>query len=246
VINLHRWDRKFKRMLDEIGFFRLLEIRRPARSTQPSKMVMQFQTGSLVAREEVKAITDRMGVLLTEEFPALQETDELQATLMQMLAAIQEATENSCDHAYRNSSIPEYNRRWWATGAIDVGKRHLNLVVYDGGNTIPKMLPTWEKYSLVESLQARFERLRKQVVGQDEQDAIKMRLAMQIPRSSTDHAHRGHGFVLFRDIVEQSKAARLLICSRNGRFIYQKGARPRADALKTPLNGTLVQWDLWI
>jgi hypothetical protein len=246
LINIDRWDHKLKRMFDEIGFFRLLGISRPSRFIVPTNMVIEFQTGSMVAREEVAAITDKMAELLTAEFPGLQDDDEFQITIMQMLGAIQEATENSCDHAYKDSVVPEYNRRWWATGAIDVAARHVNLVVYDGGNTVPKMLPTWEKYPFVASRLARFERFVKRVIGEDEQDAIKMRLAMQAPRSSTDHPHRGKGFVLFRDVVEQSKAAKLLILSRNGRFLYQKGDRPRAEALKTSLNGTLVQWDLWL
>lgn len=247
LIDINRWNRHFKRMLDDIGFFRLLNIARPERGmSQRSEQTMQFQTGRMVGREDVAAITDRMIELLTDEFPLLGDNVDFQTTCMRMLGAIQEATENSCDHAYRNSDVLAAQRKWWATGYIDVGARHLNLVVYDQGNTIPRMLPNWDKYPFVESRLARFERAAKQATGVDELDAIKMRLAMDVPTSSTEKEHRGKGFVLFREVVDESPHAKILIFSRRGKFVYQKGGKRRAEALKTPLNGTLVEWDLWL
>jgi len=249
LVDIHRWHRSFRNMLDELGFFRLLKIHRPPRYRLSSAAeIMQFQTGSMVAREEVTAITDKMIDLLTNEVPTLQGDDQFQITLMQLLGAVQEATENSCDHAYRNSVVPDVNRRWWATGAIDPRNRHINVIVYDQGNTIPQMLPTWEKYPFIASRLARFTRLMKKAFGEDELDAIKMRLAMDAPRSSTEKPHRGKGFVLFRDVVEQSTTARLKIriLSRHGQFVYQTGARPQTTSLKMPLRGTLVEWDLWV
>jgi hypothetical protein len=247
VINRNRWDRDLKALLKELGFFRLLDIPWRFRAKASSSVqTMQFQTGSLVARNEVADMTDSMKSRLVEAFPTLGADDELELTIMQLLGAIQEATENACDHAYRDTSVPVINRRWWATGAIDVGQRHMNLIVYDQGKTIPVTLPAWEKYPFIESRLARFKRLIGRALGEDQEDAIKMRLAMDAPRSSTDAAHRGKGFVLFRRVVEQSKAARLRILSRHGEFLYQKGRRPQGRALKTPLNGTLVEWDLWL
>ncbi len=247
LINIDRWDRDIKRMLDDIGFFRLLGIPRPNRI--PSQRVvetMQFESGRLVGREDVATITDKMVQLLTAKFPTLGSDLDFQITSMRMLGAIQEATENSCDHAYRDSDVPNVNRRWWATGSIDVSARHLNLVVYDQGNSIPKMLPSWDKYPFVASRLSRFERLAKRAIGVDQQDAIKMRLAMDAPRSSTEQEHRGKGFVLFREVVEKSPSARILILSRKGRYVYEKGRRPMVETLNIPLNGTLVEWNLWL
>ncbi len=69
---------------------------------------------------------------------------------------------------------------------------------------------------------------------------------MDAPVSSTDLEHRGKGFPFFRQVVEQSRRGRLLILSRNGRFLYEKGGKPRAEPLHSPLNGTLVEWDIWV
>lgn len=247
LIDLHRWDRRLKAMLDEIGFFKLLEIHRPTRSARTTSVAtLQFQSGRQVGREEVAGLTDTMKAMLALAHPQFGWDEEFESTLMQLLSAIQEATENSCDHAYKDSDVPAVNQRWWATGAIDVSTRHLNLIAYDAGHSIPATLPTWDKYPFVASRLARFERLIRTALGEDQQDAIKMRLAMDAPRSSTDHAHRGHGFALFRQVVQQGKDAQLRIVSRNGEFLYRNGARPRTRALKTPLSGTLVEWDLWL
>ena len=242
---IHRF-RPAKAMLDEIGFFRLLQIRRPRTRRRSDVEILQFVSSRSVARKEAANITDTMRERLLVEDPLLENDVEFDVTVMKLLGAIQEATENSCDHAYRDTDVPEVNRRWWATGAIDITKRHLNLIVYDQGKSIPASLPAWEKYPFVERTLARVERRLGAAVGPDHLDAYKMRLAMDVPRSSTEARHRGKGFQLFRRVVEESRDARLRILSRNGEFIYQKGSRPRLGALKTPLNGTLVEWDLWL
>lgn len=247
IIDPQRWKPELVALLDEIGFFRLLEIPRPPQ-LPPAKAtrILPFQTGSGVAREEAAQITEALGELLLAGSPDLELDPTFEATLMQALGAVQEATENSCDHAYRNTDIPEVNKRWWATGAIDVDKRHLNLAVYDQGRSIPDTLPEWEKYPYIISGLARLQHRVGKVFGEDELDAIRMRLAMDVPVSSSGSSHRGKGFPLFKAVVKQSKMARLRILSRHGEFIYEKGARPQAKALKTPLNGTLVEWDLWL
>lgn len=247
VIDRPRWKPELVAMLDEIGFFRLLGI--PPAQVAPSVnpiQILQFQTGALVARDEAAQLTDTLKQRLVNAVPRLGGDEAFETTVMQLLGAIQEATENACDHAYRESSLPKPVQRWWATGAIDVQRRHLNLIVYDQGKSIPATLPNWERYPFVASRLARFQHRIGAALGDDELDAIKMRLAMDAPRSSTNAAHRGKGFVLFRTVIEQSKAGRLRILSRNGEFIYEKGSRPRARALKTPLRGTLVEWDIWL
>jgi hypothetical protein len=247
VIDINKWRPELLAQLGEIGFFRLLDINavEPVPTARGDK-ILQFQTGKFVARDEAAALTDALKSLLVSAKPSLEADIKFEETLMQLLGAIQEATENSCDHAYRDTKIEDANRRWWATGAISFSEHHLNLVVYDQGNSIPATLPSWEKYPFVSSRLARFRRLFGQLVGEDELDAIKMRLAMDAPRSSTGEGHRGKGFVLFKDVVEQSRDARLRILSRRGEFIYRKGGKKASNALKTPLNGTLVEWDLWL
>jgi hypothetical protein len=248
LLDLPRWKSDLVTMLDEIGFFRLLEIPRPkARASATGVRVLQFQTGHLVARNEAATLTDTLQAMVVAATPELENDPTFQTTVMQLLGAIQEATENACDHAYRGTATPDVNRRWWATGSIDISRRHLNLVVYDQGRSIPATLPEWEKYPFIQSRIARFQRRFKEAIwGDDLADAIKMRLAMDAPTSSTGEGHRGKGFVLFRRVVEQSVHARLRILSRNGEFIYDKAARPRVRGLKTPLSGTLVEWDLWL
>lgn len=247
LIDVHRWEPEVVALLDEIGFFELLEIPRPDHKVpQKDIQILQFQTGRLVAREEVASITGRLSSLLISDTPKLGNDEDFLGTIMQLLGAIQEATENSCHHAYRNTTVPDQNKRWWATGAINTKTRHLNLSVYDQGRSIPDTLPEWDKYPFVQSRLARFRRFIGEILGEDELDAVKIRLAMDAPRSSTLQSYRGKGFPLFKRVVEQSRDAKLRILSRRGEFIYEKGRHPRAYSLNTPLNGTLVEWDLWV
>jgi len=247
LIEVARWSPNVRSLLHEIGFFDLLELKPTSTSplTRSIKLV-EFRTGAVVAREDASDLTETLANMLVSTVPGIDLTGDVGRSFMQLFGALQEATENTCDHAYKGMDIAPNMKRWWITGAIDAEKRHMTLAVYDNGWTIPATLRNWEQYGWIQRRLARARQMLNFRGEEEELDGVKMRLAMDVPRSSTGMSHRGKGFPAFKFVVEQSRSARLRILSRRGEFIYEKGKRPQARALKTALNGTLVEWDLWL
>jgi hypothetical protein len=171
---------------------------------------------------------------------------EITDARLQLYGALVEATENTRLHAYPPDwPDPETVQRWWMTGAVNGAEKRLTLIVYDQGISIPGSLPKWAGYDQIEKIIRRLYRGQRPPDSTGgELDAVNLRLAMSIRRSSSGLVNRGKGLHVFRDVVDRCREGRLRIISRRGEFVYEKGRRPRARLLATPLVGTLVEWDL--
>jgi hypothetical protein len=178
--------------------------------------------------------------------PDLLDAGEFDEARLQLFGALVEATENTRLHAYPvDWEDPESVRRWWMTGAVDAREKRLTLIVYDQGMSIPASLPKWAGYAQIEAgLRRLFRNRDRPHSDSGALDAISLRFAMAIRRSSSGLENRGKGLHVFKDVIDRCRDGKLRIISRRGEFVYEKGRRPRATLLATPLPGTLVEWDL--
>jgi hypothetical protein len=249
LVNLKSWRTDLVEMLDEIGFFDLLQIPRPQTGGKRSDVsVVRFQTGSTFGNTEAGSLMKTLATMIVtaDHVDALNDPITLAARL-RLYSALVEACENTRRHAYpAAASFDPAVRRWWMTGAVHRAEKRLTLVVYDQGVTIPGSLPSWLGYSWIKRALTLLS-LAPLQEGDPSRDGLVLRLAMNSPRSSsTGLEHRGKGFPAFKQVIKECERGKLRIVSRHGEFIYEKGRRPFGRQLESPLEGTLVEWDLWL
>jgi len=236
VIDVASWNPQVRRLLDEMGVFEILDIRNPPKSEQPLDdefRFVKFRTGNRafgnMARELQVAIED-----VTGNVPSRQ-------TLYRGLS---EAMTNAVQHAYPDDA--EYRTRplkgqWWMMGSYDETSKRLTVAFYDQGVGIPKTLP---RTQTAERLRGLLDRLRLV-----DDDAARIRCAMEIGRTQTGAEHRGGG--LARDIrrhTEMVPAGRLRVLSGKGEYIYDpyaenENGQERLFTHNKELGGTLIQWE---
>lgn len=239
LINLDKWHPSVVAFFDAIGFFDLLKISRPSVAPfETDWRILKFLTGEMVGNQEAGSLTRALAEIIQEVGPITG------VDVPKLYAALIEATENTCWHAYPSDGTSFAVRRWWMTGAANPVNRKITIVVYDQGVSIPARLNQWKHYGWVEKALRRL----LGIVPADEDhryDMERMRFAMGAPLSSSSGLiHRGKGFPAFKDVVDQCKFGRLRIVSRRGEFIYETGQKPTGKVLQTPLPGTLIEWNL--
>lgn len=247
VVKLEKWSPTIKSTLSEVGFFKLLDIDVDVSADASTGVeIVQFMAGDTVSGPDAFKLVSKLADMLFGDIGEDADPTVVNDRL-KVYGALIEAIENSILHAYKGIGGGAVVRRWWMTGAVDSANKHVNIVVYDQGLSIPATLPSWAEWGWVEGGLARLRR-RLGAVTNDQgfDDAAKIRLAMNAPRSSTGHSNRGKGFPAFKQVLAFCRAGNLRIVSRRGEFLMQSGKKPVSKALKTPLTGTLVEWDLWL
>jgi IS1 family transposase len=242
AINIHEWNPKVRQMLDDIGFLQLSGVDGPEYdiiATGNSKL-LRLRCGDTVDGAAIGAYFDALGVNLLEEDSRLY-------------VAIMEAVNNIIHHAYKNDELIEPNsvKNWWLAAEIkqDNLSSRLRIVVYDQGATIPRTLPTWERYPVWKAV---FKTLMNTVRGtaidlepdNPDYDGDAIRIAMEIGRSSTDQSHRGKGLAQIVSPLDYCHSGAVAIYSRQGEFRQKKGEVSVSVNRNIPMIGTLVYWDL--
>lgn len=247
LINQDKWSPAVTATLGEIGFFSLLAIAVPANAGAKSAVeIVPFMAGDSVSGDDALKLATTLADMVFADMP--EDADEASiAARMKVYGPLVEAIENTILHAYTPGYDGLVVKRWWMTGAVNPTERHVNIVVYDQGQSIPATLPGWSEWPWIERHLSRFHR-RWSLTGDQQgiDDAAKLRLAMDAPRSSTGHSNRGKGFPAFKEVLAGCKKGSLRIISRRGEFLMEAKQKPVSRALKTPLTGTLVEWDLWL
>jgi hypothetical protein len=245
LINPDDWSAQVKSTLSDIGFFKLLEIDMSLPKKAGDIELIPFMAGDTVSPDDALKLATTLADMV---FAGVDDADKAAIEArMKVYGPLVEAIENTILHAYPDAPDRLTVPRWWMTGAVDRGQRHLNLIVYDQGRSIPATLPDWAQWGWIESRLARFHRRWPSDVDQQAiDDAAKIRLAMAAPRSSTGHSNRGKGFPAFKEVLAGCRRGNLRIVSRHGEFLMEAGKKPVSRPLNTPLTGTLIEWDLWL
>jgi hypothetical protein len=239
AVNIDTWHPQVRGMLNAIGFLGLagVEAQRTATLDLPQGKFLRLRRGHSADGQAIGEYIQDLGIDLTAEDPRLND-------------AIMEAITNTVHHAYKHEELCEPHRlkAWWIAGSlIQTGSdRNLSIVVYDQGASIPRTLPTWDKYPLLRRALATL--LPWEGDGPDPNDARydgeAIRLAIQVGRTSTSESNRGKGLHQIVQALQLSKGGSVHIFSRCGVWMQRFGAEAQSINLQTPMTGTLIIWKL--
>jgi hypothetical protein len=226
-------------LLEAIGFLNLAGVEDRGETTVdlPNGRILRLQRGKSADGRAVADYIRELGIDLTIEDPRLND-------------AIMEAITNTVHHAYKDESLCEPLRvkAWWIAARLQANgdRRNLTLVVYDQGASIPRTLPTWDKYPT-------FKRLLLTVLpwagenphAEDARyDGEAIRLAIQVGRTSTSESNRGKGLNQIVQALELSRGGSVSIFSRCGVWRQIAGEAAQWGNYRTPMVGTLIIWNL--
>jgi hypothetical protein len=245
AIDIEKWHPDVRILLQDIGFLELAGVDRPAETILEagSTKLLRLRCGDNASGEAVGAYMQQLGVDLTKMDTRLYD-------------AISEAITNIVHHAYKDENLLDRHsiHNWWLVAAstiLDDSRRRLQIVVYDQGASIPRTLPSWDRYPL---LKRKLTEFLSFLVGSDidtnpedaRYDGDAIRLAIEVGRSSTDEGHRGKGLDQIVKALELCQSGTVAIYSRQGEFRQTKGEPPQSVNRAVPMVGTLVSWDLTI
>lgn len=239
AVNMNSWDINVRNLLEAIGFLELAGVEDGIISVSnlPNGKILRMRRGKSADGQIIGDYIQELGVDLTAEDPRLHE-------------AIMEAITNTVHHAYKNRELcrPFRLKAWWIAAQLihAEGCRKLTVAIYDQGASIPRTLPTWDRYPM-------FKRLFLSVIGRDEEnpnpedmryDGEAIRLAIQVGRTSTAESNRGKGLAQIIQALELSKGGSVHIFSRCGAWSQKFGEVGRSCTYDTPMVGTMIIWHL--
>ncbi len=224
-------DPRIKRILQDIGFFDLLEVHNPLplqSDNFPLEYIKVFSGNRAVGEQ-----ADRLKAALLGD--AIQ-MDPAAST--KLYRGLTEAMTNVVHHAYPSeisSGVARLKNRWWLVGHVDKDKRELMVMFFDQGVGIPATLPLRYPGEYLNTILAGLHLL-------DPNDGDLIRAAMRITRSQTSESHRGRGLNDFRAFINECGGGSLRIISRRGLYTYTADGNETSAALKVNLGGTLIEW----
>ena len=240
IANIDRWDPSVCRLLQEIGFFRLVGFngRAPTRAYEGNFTLLPMRSGETADSPTLtQMIRDLRGL-----FPS--DSGSLDG-LVHLYGAMTEALVNVVRHAYPANGEFQYRPigKWWMTGAVDRQAKWMTAVVYDQGVTIPVSLSDWQEHA------GWRRRLTAMLgVGADptdpKYDGEAIAAAVEESVSSTGDAHRGHGLAQMRDFVDQCRDGHLRVISRGGEVIFRPGGSRTVRTYNHSIGGTLIEWNV--
>jgi len=224
--NVEGWDQAVKQLLLDMGLFELLKVKnKPISTPHEGIRYIKFRSHHKVLGEMAHDLQNDIQALIGQFLN--------RKVLARGLA---EAMTNVHQHAYPD----EYEfgqpmaRRWWMGASVDASERRLTVTVFDQGVGIPYTLPRSGRKGLVQRTLA--------LLGLADDDAARIRAAMEIGQSSTKMANRGHGLRDIKRFAELHQQAELRILSGHGEYIYTTGSDERLVRHTVPTKGTMVYW----
>lgn len=242
TINEHRWDIGVRSTLRSVGFHELLEMKKPEKLQKEEGVIVQkFTSGSQAEGEPVGKLQEALANLLPQQMAEkLLEAEPY--------GGMFEAVLNSHSWAYPTGFEWDYPPlcNWWLTGAVDLEKGRVTVVVFDQGISIPVSLPHWEHWNQIEARAKRFAARWKitQPIEHYSNDGYAIRLAMTIAKSQTHLPQHGKGLHTMVEVAQRARHGRLRIISRNGQYTWETGRKPETTTYSNPISGTLVEWTL--
>ena len=225
-------DHGMRDFLDQLGFYKLLKIRKPqiASKNSTSTKFITMQSGIRDIGKRIHYVTE---VLQTGAIRLDDKTQE------ELYVGLLEAMNNATSHAYpsedqTNIKFPVITGKWWAAGYWDTKEREIGVMLYDQGVGIPATLSSGDHLPLVKDI---LERL-----GLKNNDENYIKAAMDIGKTRLKTNHRGKGMACLRRVVENVSSGHLSILSGRGRYILEVGGTEKISPLPMSMGGTLVEW----
>lgn len=221
-------------LLNEIGFFRMLQIRSSKRVLDDNSEVdvIKLQSGKKGNPQNImKGIK---GLFYTEDGEQPNTPFE-----RRVYGALTEAMSNAVEHAYPQDFTEKNSATcvpyWWRAGFRDNRDNIVLIVLYDQGAGIPNTL----HINLKENLKELAAKLKRTPY-----DDEKIALAMGKGRSRTKIEGRGFGTYDMQSVIKESLGGFLSVFSYNGKYTYHSSDNIEQERLRGCLSGTLVVWQL--
>lgn len=246
AINVDQWETDVFMTLEDVGFLSLLGVEKERRNValRDGIYTVPFQSGTKVDGATIDRLIRGMASLADES--GVQDSDTLLGR-SRVYDGLGEAIQNVEDHAYPIGAFGLYPvaRKWWMTGSVEPSKKRFTIAIYDHGVSIPVSLPRWTHFADFRSAFAKAVGLEYNA-NASEHDGDTISQAVQLGRSSTGKSWHGKGLPLIRDIIENCKDGTVRILSRNGEYACAARKRPTQISHKSPITGTLVEWDMFL
>jgi hypothetical protein len=240
AIDVKKWDPHVFNLLEEIGFFRLLDIRRSPSigSLSPSIIALKFRSDKRAVSTVTGKLIEDLEEVANRCFPSSSVDFDL------LMGAVLEGITNTKQHAYPDELLSSFrfSPRWWATGAVDTAQRCISTIIYDQGATIPATIQ-------VKSVWSEFTAALRNLTNRaavDADDGALIAAAMEVGRSKTQEAHRGKGLGQMEQVMSTCSRGRLRVFSRYGEYVSYANGETSQFTHDMPIRGTLVQWDVWV
>lgn len=232
----NNWNREVRRLLHDMGFYELLDLRRDSKDrgrNNPDEEFLKFHSGKANIQDAGKILSD-----ISDEISKFAAGNL--PHLMVLKASISEAVLNTRYHAYGDIEKHEEFARWWISASLSKSGDEIKVICYDRGRSIPKTLPSNYRDWLrtVKSI-AEFDPIY---------DALLIKAAMEENRTSSPQKGRGNGLPELIEVIAHSNEGKLMVFSRNGKVTYSKSSsgetRWNPEGLPVPIKGTLIIWSI--
>ncbi|MBC2887293.1 hypothetical protein Q5698_15535 [Brucella intermedia] len=242
LVDVHKWKANVIESLIEVGFFELLKITEGVQAPEEGdRKILKLRSGSRNQADEVDGLLNSIEEMFSGV--GLNAND----ACFELNGALGEAMENAVRCAYPTeiSFGRPHVSKWWMTGSLSKAQRQMTVAIYDQGVSIPGSLSSWQLYG---GFLNRF--LRKFGMARDSADprfdGDVIALAIDESVTSTGLQKHGKGLGHIKAFIDSCSAGSLLIISRQGMYIYEKGKPPLTYNLPIRLSGTLIQWNVVI
>jgi hypothetical protein len=237
AVNVRAWDTSVVSILQQVGFFSLLELPDPLDPVMTDVVkILPFRAGEMADPEPPGEMMEELEAITVGLEPASQ------VDFNRLSGALFEGVINTKQHAYVGLA-ERHAGRWWITGAVHYGTRQISVVIYDQGVTIPTSLPKWRHWERVRDFVSKY--AGSSLIGLPG-DGASIAAAMAVSRSSTGEAHRGKGLAEMEAFLDTCSAGRLRILSRYGEYVAEPNKKPIYSTHRNQVRGTLVQWTVTV
>lgn len=245
AINVDQWKSEVFATLQDVGFLALLGVDRPRANIAERNgiITVPFISGSKVQGASIDRLIRIMANLADSS--GVQDSETL-LKRSRVYDGLGEAIQNVEDHAYPAGFFGDYPvaKKWWMTGAVEPSKKRFTIAIYDHGISIPVSLPRWTRYEEFRASLAKAIGSEYNPTDHPDRDGETIAQAVQLGRSSTGKVWHGKGLAVIRDIIDNCEAGTVRILSRNGEYCCTAGQTPGHISHKSPMTGTLVEWEM--
>ena len=230
---LPTWGKDVTRLLCQMGYFELLELRRPNQAMEEGGGItylpfLKGRVGEDEPGEKAKHLRIEIEKIVGEKIKKHL-----------LFEGISEAITNVCQHAYEGVR-DEKRKCWWLSASYDDTTRELRITFYDKGFGIPKTLPAHKEFEIIRE----FFNLWK--------DSRKVMAAMEIGRTASGLSERGKGLQNLIEFAKAHSRGSLRVTSLRGS--YEERYKSTPDGHATPrinrkdfrcsIGGTLIEWSV--
>lgn len=235
--NVAKWDANILKKFTELGFFDLfqnspIDPSQNQGSEEPGVHLVRYIKGCCGDSSKTRILKKKITDIVGEEI--------IKWTFLH--SGLTEAITNVCHHAYPdNFRFLQSNKTWYLTGSYSDNTKQLKIVFYDQGIGIPKSLPASKVWERVLSLLSRLP------VAERKKDAVLLKAAVQLDRTSTGESDRGKGLQDLLVFIRQRQEGYLSILSLKGLYkfsICEGKESVKSEHFENPILGTLIIWSV--